>query len=532
MKKTMSSTLIRTFKKIHIVETIMEFWFILLAQMMGFSVMGEYIPDLRSAKWSHASTHDIICPTYSGVTKPSGSQVGTYSIYKPDLSKELTKAGYFCHVGDWSTKCSTGFWGGVTVSHEIHPGQPSLQECYDAAEKHFRGDLVNRGFPPPGCGWMSTNTEVQRVITIKEHRAYYDPVLDTTMDIMFVPTKCNAPSCETTHADTIWLRDTTQTQYCFHDITGRLNLYHDGHEFSLESDDLSTNDLKGSCLLSYCHKEGLLLRSGEWFSIVEDSQYVVQLKRTLPQCNKQSVVKQETISRYTLDQEVVKSLAAIHRDRCEVVVRKFALNHTMTRLDLQAMTPINPGLNRVYRFGEKGIEVTMGNYRSARNMTVDPISKKLTILYFDNTNSSIWLKSRGQVFDGPNGIFWYDGVLYTTETVIDKTLSNVHSLESMDVIHSEHPLMGDFQQKAGLSDIKLSPKSLSKSLSDVIGSPSISFKHMIMEALLWICGLILGLWAIKLIMLKVCRTRSTRREPHVVFSSIKPWDPKASIITS
>lgn len=151
-------------------------------------VLGEYFPDLKTPVWRHASIQDIKCPRYLGIQKSDGSSVGMYKIYKPDLSKELTRAGYFCHSGSWSTKCDTSFFGGRTINHAIFPMKPDYNRCIQAIMSYNRGDLERTAFPAPSCGWMTSNTEVQENIIIKDHRAHYDPVADVFMDILFTPT--------------------------------------------------------------------------------------------------------------------------------------------------------------------------------------------------------------------------------------------------------------------------------------------------------------------------------------------------------
>lgn len=146
---------------------------------------GEYFPDLRGPQWKHASIADIRCPLYFGNKEVEGNQVGQYRAYKPDLSKELTHSGYFCHTGEWGITCKTGFFGGQDITHYIMPTTPDVSKCKEAIVEYNRGEPFNRGFPPENCGWMSTNTEHDTIVTISPHRVYYDPVLDNFLDTTF-----------------------------------------------------------------------------------------------------------------------------------------------------------------------------------------------------------------------------------------------------------------------------------------------------------------------------------------------------------
>lgn len=275
---------------------------------------------------------------------------------------------------------------------------------------------------------------------------------------------------------------------------------------------------------------GIRLKSGEWFGFVEDSIYITQLLTPIRACSPDSSVTIDASYKMTTDKEVEKSLAAIHRDRCEIVVKKFALNHTKTRLDLQALTPINPGINQVYRFGDRGVEVALGNYRKVKSINVTSSDKKLLVKFKDGTNSSVWLRKHGDVYDGPNGVFLYNDTLYTTETMIEKTLSLTHSLETMDIIHSEHPLIEEFLKKAKTNQLTIRQKSESTSLDNIITEGAVSLRHKIFEFAFYIVGALIILLVIKKVVNRISCGSIQHADPKVHFSNVQPWNPEVSFI--
>lgn len=180
----------------------------------------------------------------------------------------------------------------------------------------------------------------------------------------------------------------------------------------LWSPDLSDGNINGSCTMDYCGHEGVLLNPREWFGF--KSQVAIERNKQWmhyrPRCTNGLMFKNYMTENGRMYNPVDDALFSVQKDRCALSLNKMVTNLTMSRLELQAFSPITAGLNKIYRYNRGTIEVGLVEYRQVKQYQYGPNPPTINVSFINGQNIS-WTSfiTNSGILDGPKRMIYLQG---------------------------------------------------------------------------------------------------------------------------
>jgi hypothetical protein len=360
--------------------------------------------------WHEAVAESIQCNTdLNAPPIEGGIEIPGFS---PILADEYKIDGYYCTRVSMITECEKGFWGGESITQKTIKTLPSQEECIIQFKNHQSGEEKIKTYPAPDCTWMDITTRHNTYIQIIESQTHYDPYTNEILSPSFINYRCKDQSCPTTSGHTLWIHNQDDPPKCKSQHLDRVLMIakHKGNEmFDFWSPDINLVIGEQMCMMDYCGISGILFHHNLWIgldkaSIPKKDRNLGEFLYKLIECNKTEKLLFAD-DNYSVHSEAVSEIDHFLRMECEKTKGKLIENISVTRTELQALSPRSPGMHPVYRINNNTLEVGLSDYKFV-NIELD---KTGSDIIFNGINGKTvrwkyWTRFNTYL-DGPNGIF-------------------------------------------------------------------------------------------------------------------------------
>ncbi|ALO28654.1 glycoprotein [Lone star tick rhabdovirus] len=399
--------------------------------------------------WIRAKTSDLSCPPSSPLETPNALPITEIDVFIQKDHKELELIpGLLCYGLKYVTHCSEGFFGQKTISKRIDKIAPTLTDCRKSYEIYEKGEQIDPYFPASKCTWMAEDEDSKNFYLLTPHSVKYDPYTTGATDPLFLRDHCKETTCETVHANTIWMT-TKSINRCspFQRHVG--TLYHDPRKnvTHIQYKGTHTYSLNGSCLMNYCDKFGVRLSNGLFLG----GPLATKIPNG-PKCPQGTTVKFVPIEDEieTLEEEIQEDR---DRETCLVQLMTVRMSNFSTFFSLSYMDPKFESRGKVFRIHQNHLEMAHADWIPVTNVTnhkqnLIGISNRGKELYFTD-----WVPSgRHNLSSGWNGVHKTSKGkiiiprLSLLKQEYEETLLVEHNLREITPVHIHH------FDKEGLND--------------------------------------------------------------------------------
>lgn len=179
---------------------------------------------------------------------------------------------------------------------------------------------------------------------------------------------------------------------------------------------LQAKTFRGACRKQYCGYNGILLHTQEWIEsstgLLNHFPNVKLLKECYSSNNTYSVANVPELITHVLHEYQHDEL---YKD-CKRIQEKLILGEAVSRTDLQYLVPTSEGRGPIYRLLNNTVQIASGVYKTM----VFPDDNSGTLRGYtigktlNHSDPILWtdpIRVNGDIVDGPNGMFWYQGRL-------------------------------------------------------------------------------------------------------------------------
>lgn len=394
---------------------VMDFVLILvfgIAVLIPFgSGMDILFPTSPILKWSLADLSKIDCNT--GGYQDIGRQGLKIKSYAPLLRQNYTSDGYLCIKSVLITECSEGFFGGQTVSYKTESSRITYDECYDAVMDWSDGEYKSLEHPPASCSWMRTSAETSTRIEVRPHTVLFDPYEAVKISDLFLTGKCKSFFCPTSKEGVVWISQDNQLPHCLKETLSPVYVFArekgDNH-YSFWSPDFPLQSNKRMCLKDFCGMTGFMFDDGSWIGIPKEEipkkdklgEYLYKVER----CERTSLIsaQPEEILIHTVEHTV---FSAFLKKECEKTKERLMSGESLSRIELQTLTPRTPGRFMVYRLLNGSLLQSISDYQWV-TVTTSPHRPYISFI-LENQGKIEWLywsyNEALNLTEGPNGLY-------------------------------------------------------------------------------------------------------------------------------
>ncbi|QKV49534.1 glycoprotein [Bughendera virus] len=399
------------------------------------------LPINSHSEWKPVNLANLTCPKPKLDWTIDFHQLATEQVYRlRDLSIGEIK-GYLCHKAEWITRCEYSWYLSKTVSRRIRELSPSQSECEDGIHYIKEGRETSGSFPPEECYWNSVNDESEVKIILTPHSLTYDPYTDRGLDANLLGGFCKSRYCQTTHSSVMWIQDPeSHTEPCTHMIAEKLTVLSSKQGETgkrwVKTTATPAMSLEKACKLRYCGVEGILLASGLWFGLPEESiegHDNLGVKEVCAASSEVGVLQPDYF-----DKSLEFKMEDLQREiLCLQLLDKIKIQKIVNMFDLQYLRPHSPGFGHVYQVVNGTLMSASAQYAITTYPGEKTISRKCLGQFKDpslNTlcvNWSSWLPMKDGVYQAFNGIIEKDGVILLPE---DQLLEATWSPDMFDYI--------------------------------------------------------------------------------------------------
>lgn len=395
--------------------------------------------------WSLISKNNLKCPIGQRSQKiEDGLEI---PIKIPTLGRSPSIGGYLCTSQKLVTTCSTGFFGGTTLSVATNPVTLSELECRDAVSRYAVGDITDVEHPEPACSWMKSSSTVKKVITVIPTKVHYDPYQNKALSLLFLKGSCTTSFCLTVFSNKVWISEESLTKLCTADHLepSTLTIYRlNTTSSALWSPDIDTSDPTPPCIMKFCGTLGLRFSSGNWVALSREEvprvpwvgDYFYYLE-SCPLSTRVNIVDQEERLRYSM----TSLLDQFYDQECSLVVSKIREGMKVSRVEIQTLAPRSPGFHPVYKFTSGTLMVGMSQYKW---VNVTHLTRHPYVLFKDQLGREYQWKSWTQsncsdIIEGPNGLYVLNKTLIIGTEDIDeyKRIAHLSGKHTLYTIESE-----------------------------------------------------------------------------------------------
>ncbi|AXQ04773.1 putative glycoprotein [Culex rhabdo-like virus Los Angeles] len=455
-------------------------------------------------QWHPTMTSNLKCPSGQKYHKiNTGVRI---PVKIPNLGNSPSVSGHVCTATILTTSCSTGFFGGTTLTLLSSPSTLTESECQDSISEYLIGNIMSNEHPSPVCSWMKNSSTSRKIITVTPMRVYYDPYHNKLLSSIFLTGECTSSFCLTVFGNKVWISSESITSYCKdrHMEPSSLILYQSNKTFSvLWSSELDTSSLVAPCIMTFCGEKGIRFDTGNWVALdkaeIPRIDWVGEYFYNLVDCPVDStinIVDQQERLHYAM----LSLTENFFDEECMLTKSKLNDGLRVSRIELQTFIPRVPGYFPVYMYSPGSFLVSTSKYKLVNAV---PVSEFPYVGFFDHDGReytwNYWKVSNvTNIIDGPNGLYVINKTLIYGMNDIDEyktiyQLSGKHKILTIDQLEnkSSAPLVFPSSVDYQFSD--------DASLSDVVWNSS---KHFMLYIMIILSVLMSAIWLIFLCLKK------------------------------